>query len=158
MKMLVLEPGWADFTWQQFASSWFCCFDWLKLRCNKLESIQSCEFWQVLNKMEVDRYTMREPSTPHTHTPITCCWTRSLSAICHPSAHIQRGAITETRSLPRARTHAHIDTQTFACQRQLVCTAYFIFKAHAASRCVRAYRTRGRKTCIRIVKSSARGQ
>lgn len=28
---------------------------WVKMRRNKLGSIQSCEFWQKLNKMEEDR-------------------------------------------------------------------------------------------------------
>ena len=30
------------------------------MRCNKLESIQSCEFWQELNKMEGGIDTMRD--------------------------------------------------------------------------------------------------
>lgn len=34
---------------------WLCCVAGLKMRCNKLESIQSCEFWQELNKTERDR-------------------------------------------------------------------------------------------------------
>ncbi|CAB1420242.1 unnamed protein product [Pleuronectes platessa] len=29
------------------------------MKCNKLESMQSCEFWQELNKMEGDRYDER---------------------------------------------------------------------------------------------------
>ena len=58
MKTLVLEA----FEETPLASSHFVLtllFGWVKMRCNKLESIQSCEFWQELNKMEGDRYDER---------------------------------------------------------------------------------------------------
>lgn len=78
---------------------------WVKMRCNKLESIQSCEFWQELNKTEGwDRCGEREPRTRragcHCPQPITCCWTRRLSAICHP-VHTGREV--------QSATHTHKD-------------------------------------------------
>lgn len=101
---------------------------WVKMRCNKLESIQSCEFWQELNKTEGwDRCGKREPRTRragcHCPQPITCCWTRRLSAICHP-VHTGREV--------QSATHTHIKTSV--CQWQPVCTAYFCFKAHTVQR------------------------
>lgn len=91
---------------------WLCYAAGLKMRCNKLESIQSCEFWQELNKTEGDQYDERaKDNMSLLPQPITCCWTCCLSAICHlmhTYTHTHTGAITTTQC------HTHSDILSVA--------------------------------------------
>lgn len=91
----------ADSTCQQLLFALALLFDRVKMRCNKLQSIWSCEFWQKLNKMEADRYNEGAKHDVSPLNPLYCCWTRRLLAICHP-IHTSRGV----QSQRRAGTHS----------------------------------------------------
>lgn len=106
MKTLVLEIPPAS---SCFVLTLLC--GWVKMKCNKLESIQSCEFWQELKKMEGDRYDERAKDNmslpPPTHHLLL--GTLPVSYLS-PSVHTQRERCNHKDTVSHTYTHTHPHT------------------------------------------------
>lgn len=95
---------------------------WLgKIRCHKVESIQSCGFWQELNKIEVDRYDERaKDGTSLLHPPTHHLLLDTLPvSYLSPDAHVQRGAIIETLSHTPSQFQSACSVEVCTCMRHV---------------------------------------